>query len=338
MQTLLDTKQCKRFAGNINHVINERAKLPARKVGTADNVYTPALTSINLETGCIERTAKYELAFAGEVLEIKTQFAGRSLYKAATARRARGRVSQFSEKSRRRLAKVCAGISWGAMPFLFVTLTYPGELAREVYVDGVGPVVVESYGKDGRRCSADLRAFRERWEDRFGPPVAVWKREYQERGAVHFHLAILRPEGVSLVEMQRWVKEAWFQIVGSGQDDHRRRGTGVEVMRKPPVAYFACHGQHGRDKKGYQNEVPVDCANPGRFWGLWNLAPEWDRVDLSPNEFVELRRIMRAWAKSRRLKVRPIGGRVQGMWLRSRYGAAYPLAFDFLRAVRLSVT
>jgi hypothetical protein len=220
------------------------------------------------------------------------------------------------------LAKLCAAISWGSFPFLFVTLTYPAEFV-----------------KDGNVSMRDLKAFRNRWERHYGMPMAVWKREYQRRGAVHFHMAILRPaEKIPLAEIQRWVKQAWFEIVGSGDEKHRRRGTGVEVLRKPPVAYFSSHGLHGRDKKGYQNEVPEDFRNPGRFWGVWNISPEWNEVELAPEEFVEVRRLMRSWARSRRMKVRRNGGRVQGQWVRSRHAPSYLLASDFLRAVQIAIT
>ena len=230
-------------------------------------------------------------------------------------------MREFSEKSRRRLAKVCAAVSWGSFPFLFVTLTYP-----QVYVT------------DGRRAYRDLRAFRDAWERQYGLPAAVWKREFQRRGAVHFHLAILRPsENVPLVEIRRWVAVTWYRIVASGDERHLWAGTQVDPMVRPPVAYFSSHGQHGRDKKGYQNEVPNDFSNPGRFWGVWHLAPDWNEVQLSPRQFVEARRIMRAWARSKRFRLRRNGGRVQGQWFRTRSRPAYQLAADVMRAVAIAV-
>jgi hypothetical protein len=230
-------------------------------------------------------------------------------------------VREFSQKSRRRLAKLCAAIPWGAFPFLFVTLTYPREFAT-----------------DGQVCSAHLNHFRMKWERRYGPPVAVWKREYQARGAVHFHLAIAAPDGVPLAEVQRWTSAAWCQVVGSGDVKHLAAGTEVAPLRKPPVAYFSSHGEHGRDKKGYQNEVPDGFRNPGRFWGFWNIGVDWNEHELGPNEFVEARRILRAWAKSKRYNVRRNGGRVQGQWFRTRSRPSYRLAADVLRAVEIAVT
>lgn len=202
-----------------------------------------------------------------------------------------------------------------------MTLTYPGEWTR-----------------DGRAIAGHLRHFRVSWERHYGPAVGVWKREYQRRGAPHYHLALAAPAGVPLVEVQRWVITTWYGIVGSGDLRHLARGTGVEPMRKPPVSYFSCHGQHGRDQKEYQNEVPEDVREPGRFWGFWNLSPDWDSVELGPTEFAEVRRLMRAWAKSKGYKVRRNGGRVQGCWFRTRGKPAYLLRQDLLRAVSIAVT
>jgi hypothetical protein len=253
---------------------------------------------------------------AGEVVEIQAAVdAMNKEYEKDRGTGSRGVVREFSDKSRRRLAKMCAAIPWGAFPFLFVTLTYASD-----------------FPTDGRVCSYHLRHFRERWQIEYGAPLAVWKREYQKRGAVHFHLAIGAPAGVPLVEVQRWVSRAWSEVIGE------KGRTGVEVLRKPPTRYFSSHGEHGRDEKGYQNEVPDGFVNPGRFWGFWNIAPDWHDTDLGPEQFVEARRIMRAWARSKGYRVRRNGGRVQGMWLRTARRPSFHLAADVMRAVQIAVT
>jgi hypothetical protein len=267
---------------------------------------------------------KYTLRTAGEIVEITSELD--RAHKGYEKDRGKGQgypVREFSQKSRRRLAKLCAAIHWGALPFLFVTLTYPDE-----------------FPTDGRECSRHLDNFRRTWSDQYGTPVAVWKREYQARGAVHFHIAILRPsESIPLEVIQRWAAKAWYQVVGSGDEKHLRAGTSVEVLRKPPVSYFSSHGEHGRDKKGYQNEVPECISNPGRFWGVWNIRPDWNESDLSPEQFVEARRIMRAWARSKRMRRRDSGrGRVQGMWVRTRSRPGYRLGADVMRAVQIAVS
>ena len=291
---------------------------PALFPPKADNVYYAGGPTRRIATGKLAYEGVYSVRAAGEVIQLSASVGwANPSYQVRTTR---GRIREFSQQSRRRLARTCAAIPWGAMPFSFLTLTYPDI-----------PV-------DGRRCVEDLKAFRKRWERKYGAAVCVWKREFQRRGSTHYHLAILTPSGVPLVELRRWVALNWFQVVQSGNPDHLRAGTAVEPMRQPPTAYFASHGQHGRDQKGYQNEVPEFVNNPGRFWGTWNCSPLWDSVSLTGPEFVQARRILRAWARSRRMYYHPQSGRVQGFWLRSRSRPGAFLMVDLLRAVRLCST
>jgi hypothetical protein len=141
-----------------------------------------------------------------------------------------------------------------------------------------------------------------------------------------------------MVVVQKWLSETWYRIVGSGDPRHLVAGTQCEQMLQPPTAYFSSHGQHGRDKKGYQNEVPDGYENAGRFWGFWNLAPEWVEHDLSLDEYIWARRIMRKWAKAnggrRWREMRPL----QPMWLRTRRRPSMHFAVQLLRAIDICVT
>jgi hypothetical protein len=306
--------------GNVNRRINERAKVPGRKTGSADNVYCRPLLVRSDANAHRYFGGTYDLRSAGNVIELTagSSFANKG-YGDRPVWATRGAVGTFSEKSRRRLAKACAAIPWGAFPGLFVTLTYPGQFV-----------------KDGVVCSTHLQNFRRAWDRRYGAPVGVWKREYQRRGAVHFHLALVAP-GVDLSEVREWASATWFRIVGSGDESHLKAGTQVEVLRHPPAHYFSCHGQHGRDEKGYQNEVPEDFVNPGRFWGLWNIAPDWVDTPLTPAEWVECKRIVQAWSRSRGLYRRDYGrGRIQGLWINAR-GPGFLLADQVLCAARYAL-
>lgn len=287
-------------------------------------------THLNRLTGEIRNTHVYKLRTAGEILEIEKTATepfdrtSEAIYDPMNWREApsvatRGEVSEFSDKSRRRLAKNCAAIPWGTARFYFVTLTYPGE-----------------YSSNGRRVKADLQNLRRAWTRHYGLPLAVWKMEFQWRGAPHFHLAIAAPHGVPMEVVRRWLAGAWFRIVGSGDERHLRAGTQLDVMQKPPTAYFSSHGQHGRDSKGYQNEIPEGYESAGRFWGFWNLAPDWVEHELDRDEFVQARRMMRAWARANGYKTRRNGGRIQGMWLRTRRKPALNFASQLLRALEVA--
>jgi len=274
----------------------------------------------------------YRLRTAGEIIEI-TREANEPFDRTlepvwqyreaelAPAPPTRGAVTEFSQKSRRRLAKNCAAIPWGSFPFLFVTVTYPAE-----------------FETDGCHVKSDLHNLRRAWGHRFGLPLAVWKMEFQRRGAPHFHLAIAAPDGVPIEVVRRWISATWYRIVNSGDERHLRAGTQVEPMIHPPVAYFSSHGIHGRDKKGYQNEIPEGYENAGRFWGFWNLAPEWVEHELDRDEFVQARRMMRAWARANGYQVRRNGGRIQGMWLRTRRRPSINFAAQLLRALEVGST
>lgn len=99
--------------------------------------------------------------------------------------RSRG-VSVWSRKSRARMVERCSGFDY--VPFFaqegrpaMVTLTYPGDWLA------VAP--------DSATCHGHLLALRRRFERRFGRPLlCIWKREFQRRGAPHYHLFVVAPE------------------------------------------------------------------------------------------------------------------------------------------------
>jgi len=277
-------------------------------------------------------THLYRLRTAGELVEIVcelNELFDRTLEpvwqhreaELAPEPRTRGVVQEFSEKSRRRLANNRGEIPWGSFPFLFITVTYPGE-----FVTG------------GREIGRHLDNLRRAWTDGFGLPLAVWKMEFQRRGAPHFHLAIAAPDGIPIEVVRRWISATWYRIVSSGDERHLRAGTQVEAMIRPPVAYFSSHGAHGRDKKGYQNEIAERYESADRFWGFWNLAPDWVEHELDRDEVVQLRRMMPAWARANGYQVRRNGGRIQGMWLRTRRRPSMHFGAQLLRALEVCST
>jgi len=87
---------------------------------------------------------------------------------------------------------------------------------------------------------------------------AFWFLEFQRRGAPHFHLFT-----TATVEKQD-LSEAWYKIVGSGDEKHLRAGTKVELIRKPhAIASYAAKYA----SKAEQKEVPEGYEEVGRFWG-----------------------------------------------------------------------
>ena len=98
-----------------------------------------------------------------------------------------------------------------------------------------------------------------------------------------------------LKDFQKWVSRAWFKIAGGGNEAHLRAGTNVVESTSDCARYFA----YMLKEKGRQNTVPEGFGDAGRFWGVWGYRAEWHGALLSEDEFVTLRRTVRAWERSK---------------------------------------
>ena len=228
------------------------------------------------------------LRWAGQFVEVHTSGGPRR------GGGSRGRVRGFSAASKRRLMRAAAAIEWGKLPgwAAFVTLTYPGEAGAQFIA------------RDGQQARRDLRRFKERLRRHLAkleaPLRALWKLEFQRRGVVHWHLLVVVPETEGVKAFRRWVRDAWWEAVGSGDGVARFVGTTVKPWqgeRRLIGLYFAKYGAK-LGAKAYQDVRPHDGAW-GRSWGLWGIEPEWQVVPLSGQACVELWRILRAYHRSR---------------------------------------
>lgn len=155
----------------------------------------------------------------------------------------RGEVSEFSLRSRRRLAFVASNTD--IMFTSMLTLTYPRQFPND--------------GKDVKRnLNAFLVALR-----RKTPEVSMlWFLEFQRRGAPHIHIML---RGVRVWRpMQLWASETWYRIVDSGDLRHLAAGTQLARVRKPNGARNYCVKYAYKMR---QKVVPPDYRNVGRFWG-----------------------------------------------------------------------
>lgn len=179
----------------------------------------------------------------------------------------RGVVTHWSRRSRRRMGQMVASVPWsGSSVRLFVTLTFA---EREL---------------DGRR---ELQAFRARLLRRWPMVKAFWWREYQRRGAVHFHLLVEIPQQYEAV-FKRWLASTW---------PHRTDARPWQGDAKK-VWLYAMKEVLARGKE-YQHELPVDLPNGGgRWWGMWGCRGGWAELDLTHKEFLALRRACRAWCRA----------------------------------------
>lgn len=122
----------------------------------------------------------------------------------------RGVVKGFSNSSRRRLLRLVSSVDLKRKP-VFVTLTYPGE-----------------FPFNPRLWKRHLDTFIKRLGRKFGQVSGVWKLEAQERGAPHYHMLIW---GVEYSDLISFVSSNWYEVVGSGDENHLRAGTRVEIVR-----------------------------------------------------------------------------------------------------------
>jgi hypothetical protein len=269
-------------------------------------------------------------------------------------------ITGWSRKSRANMVRALCELDYRPMlgdptriPAM-VTLTYPGDW--------------EAVAPDGPTVKGHLDALRKRYKrawgryapcpDPGGPGhrrhregsdcwhgedlVAVWKLEFQRRGAPHFHLLLVPPHGTARVPDSRarvdsrvgaglpfrqWVSAVWADIVAHPdpveRERHRLAGTGVDYSEglkaydpKRVAVYFTKHGSF--QAKEYQHCVPASWQEPGkgpgRFWGYWKLERRTVAVELEPRQAVIAARIARRWARAQRtthmvVVTRTAGGR-----------------------------
>jgi hypothetical protein len=161
----------------------------------------------------------------------------------------RGAVSEFSRSSRARLIRLLETVDYACLAFLpkFLTLTYPADFPVE-------PAIAQSH----------LEALKKAFYRKFGKFPVVWRREFQERGAPHFHLLLfLRPYVDHL-----WLKRTWQRIIGSTGRAAFHRGVDIRMPRnlRRVRSYVS----------KYMAKLPDTTSEPGaslgRSWGVWDKA------------------------------------------------------------------
>lgn len=222
----------------------------------------------------------------------------------------RGAITEFSEQSRTNMFRTLPALDYSPMfaagnATAAVTLTLPGR-----HWESLVPNL---------RVMAKMRAkFQQAYQRAWGAmPVAVWKLEFQRRGAPHLHLFMATPPGEARVRVgprsawsrrprfMEWLGPTWARIVdpsmGRAHDDedafreHAMYGTRVDYAEgtrfsdpKRIAAYFSKHGVF--QAKEYQNEIPEhwraqileDGHGGARFWGYWQLEKAEVTVELQP--------------------------------------------------------
>jgi hypothetical protein len=142
-----------------------------------------------------------------------------------------------------------------------LTLTYPKQ-----------------HTTDGKEVKRHLDLMK-RWLKRNGVKAGSWFLEFQARGAPHFHcyLSGYPSGGVKAVS------QAWFNIVGSGDEKHlawhEGRLSGRPCLEWFRVPHAASAYATKYATKQEQKDVPEEYQSVGRFWGCWGASrPIWRYV------------------------------------------------------------
>lgn len=145
-------------------------------------------------------------------------------------------IDKFSRKTKRSILLWFA--VYGNMLDREITLTYPAD-----------------YPVDIRKAQKDLESML-RWLERKGVKTYIWFKEYQERGAVHFHVLIdsvfIPHEDLSL----QWSKRIKSIDPSAGTSIHKIKDK--TKMRTYVTKYFG---------KEEQKTVPEGVTGHGRWWG-----------------------------------------------------------------------
>lgn len=228
-----------------------------------------------------DRAARFVLHDGGQLATITFPTAD-GLPGPASGGGLRGKIRGFSPASRSRLLRRIAAVNKLAYTVLptFVTLTYPRE-----------------YPTDPTEYRRHARAFLKRLYRKYGDRPVIWRLEFQKRGAPHYHLLVW--DLPSSPSVEEWVREAWFEVVGSGDEHHQVHGVHVRPTDswRRVSAYLAKYIAKPADAEGEVQE-PV-----GRWWGVERgKMLQTDPVSFvtTVREGLKIRRAMQKYAGIRR--------------------------------------
>jgi hypothetical protein len=280
-------------------------------VGPAGSVRERASAAYSSGLGAVVRVVDYD-RYGVEIGRAAVRLVRTNVGPPLTGGMPRGRELGEPEKAERELSKrSLARLRWqintvpleklGARPAI-ISFTYPRDWRR--------------WAGDAQMFERHRRALVERWRREHGPLVGIWKKEFQARGAPHWHMVTGLPASVSESEY------AWFQrrcvdrrglINELGYHTGSGRTPGISVGYRGGLATWLCEswsqvvGTHGVDRYHYGRGVDVSVP-------FWN-----DRQERTMNREVLAGYIAREFGK-REQTIPPEGfGRLWKWW--GRWGA-----------------
>lgn len=165
--------------------------------------------------------------------------------------KSRGRIREWSAASRARMKRFQAMLTRDKMADAqFWTLTYPDDF----------PAPEDHDIYDGNRKAFIAALYR-----KYPQASGIWKLEFQQRGAAHYHLMILGLGAVELEEVEAWVIKTWYRIAHKGDKYLGLKGIKVERTRSVhgALSYLA--------KYMSKTDQTMPGNFSGRYWGKINV-------------------------------------------------------------------
>jgi hypothetical protein len=195
----------------------------------------------------------------------------------------RGLVRGRSAASRRRLLRLLSRLDLGGGCAWFCSLTWHERWAEDT---GAQHGAIRAWYKRVGRClGRSLRG-------------ALWVKEYQDRGAPHWHIVVFLHVAVPGSSVIKVFQNAWHGVAVHGgwvdKEDraHLRYGCNVKPVLKVGRGLMCYLSKYVAKRCDYPKE------GTGRTWGFWGDLPDVARdVDLCRDDVVELCRRLRRWGK-----------------------------------------
>jgi hypothetical protein len=190
----------------------------------------------------------------------------------AEASSKRGKISVYSEKSKRRYR------------FLL-------RNTRKIWSHEMEVGYPADFPMNGKKVKRDIKLLKESLEKEYPGIAWTWRLGFQKRKAPHVHFLTDRPIAY------KWLARRWFEIVGSGDPRHLKAGTHVDRIKNvgQMINYMVTYMADDKE-----TEVPEGFEDVGRFWGVKRGTVEYEEFKKIALYGVTSRslRLFRRWAKA----------------------------------------
>lgn len=195
------------------------------------------------------------------------------------------------------------GMSRAARRRMMFQLCMTGKIDKPLFITLTFPDV---FDRDPRVWKRHIKVFFQRVFRKFPGCSAFWRLELKKRlsglstgqVAPHFHILMW---GVPYLDMLGFLKTAWWDVVGSKNEDHFKAGTQVQQVRKDDGVKRYAAKYASKNEGEEENYIAAQrFGHVGRLWGKFNEEKiPWSdciEVETSNIEVIRLFRLMRRYS------------------------------------------